>query len=398
MPRLDSTLTDRVIFNEPCAAAIAAEATRLGSQRVFLMVSSSLNKNTDAIRRVVGALGLRHAGTYEGMPSHTPRDAVVDAAAKARSCGADLIVTIGGGSLTDAGKVVQLALATKAYSFEALESYKAPASLRLSWSPDSAVRQICVPTTLSGGEFSFIAGCSNTRLSPPEKQGFVTPLICPRVVILDPEISAHTPAWLWLSTGVRSVDHCVEAICSVKANAYTDGVAMDGLRLLTEGLRRCRADPGDMEGRSRCQIGMWKAASLVTAGVPFGASHGIGHVLGGTAGVPHGYTSCVMLPFVLEHNDTVLSQHQRDCIVGAFGGSAGDRPSLVVGGFIESLGLPRSLEAVGVTPAMYSDIGRLAMKDQWVLTNPRKISGPEDVIGILRAASQAGGEGAAARL
>src|SRR5690606_11955526 len=80
------------------------------------------------------------------------------------------------------------------------------------------VRQIAVPTTLSAGEFNPLAGCTDPRRKV--KEAYVHPLLVPRAVVLDPAATVHTPDWLWLSTGVRAVDHAVEGLCSARPNPY----------------------------------------------------------------------------------------------------------------------------------------------------------------------------------
>ena len=80
---------------------------------------------------------------------------------------------------------------------------------------------------------------------------------CRSAVVLDPAITVHTPEWLWLSTGIRAVDHCVEGVCSNEANAYGDAQALQGLALLASGLPRVKADPKDLAARLDCQMGTW---------------------------------------------------------------------------------------------------------------------------------------------
>jgi hypothetical protein len=171
------------------------------------------------------------------------------------------------------------------------------------------VRQICVPTTLSGGEFNARAGVTEPRLRL--KQAYIHPGIIPLMVIFDPAITQHTPEWLWLSTGIRAVDHAVETYCSIDGNAYTDSTALQALRLLGRGLPAVKRDPADLAARLDCQIGAWISMTGIVGGTRMGASHAIGHVLGGSAGVPHGYTSCVMLPAVLAFNAEVNADRQR---------------------------------------------------------------------------------------
>ena len=382
----DTFAIERVVYGEPAAPAVAAEVERIGAQRVFLLASATLHRETGLVDELLAALGPRSAGHYEGMPPHTPREAVVEAAAAARAARADLIVTFGGGSLTDAGKMVQLCLAEGVETPGELDRFVARTRPDGSEAPVAlgapAVRQLTVPTTLSGGEFGSGAGCTDTarRL----KQLYRHRLYVPRSVVLDPAVTVHTPAWLWLSTGVRAVDHAVETLCSSRATARSDGPAIHALRLLGRGLRRSAADPGDLAARLDCQLGVWASMDHNQDKVPMGASHGIGHVLGGTCGVPHGHTSCVMLPNVLRWNREVNAERQ--ALVSEALGRPGEDAADVVGELVSALGLPRTLAEVGVGPERFDEVARNAMHDRYIYTNPRKIAGPEDVRAILELA------------
>ena len=97
---------DRVVYGRPAASVLAEEVSRIGATRVFLMVSRTLDRETSWVHDMRAALGNRYAGSFDGMPSHTPRDSVLKAAQTARDAEADLIVTFGGGSVTDAGIAV----------------------------------------------------------------------------------------------------------------------------------------------------------------------------------------------------------------------------------------------------------------------------------------------------
>src|SRR5947199_9250815 len=141
---------EAVTFGRPAAEVVAEEARRAGADRVFLMTSGTLNRATDEIAKVRRALGNRCAGVFDHMPPHTPRGAVIEAAAAARQAGADLIATIGGGSVTDGAKAVQLCLANDIRTAEALDSLR-PVEGPPACTPPPA-RQITVPTTLSAGE------------------------------------------------------------------------------------------------------------------------------------------------------------------------------------------------------------------------------------------------------
>ena len=133
----------------------------------------------------------------------------------------------------------------------------------------------------------------------------------PRVVILDPEMTSRTPEWLWLSTGVRALDHAVETVCSQFADHRSYAEAVEAIRLLARALPATMADPGDLDARLDAQLAVWLSMEHNRFGVPMGASHGIGHVLGAACHVPHGHTSCVMLPSVLRWNMPANGERQK---------------------------------------------------------------------------------------
>jgi maleylacetate reductase len=203
------------------------------------------------------------------------------------------------------------------------------------------------------------------------------PRVIPSAVILDQAITVHTPEWLWLSTGIRAVDHCVEGVCAKEANAYADAQALHGLSLLSSGLPRVKADPGDLGARLNCQMGTWLSMGPLTSGVPMGASHGIGYVLGAAFDIPHGHTSCIMLPAVMRWNKPV-NAHRQALISMALaqpGRDAADALDTLIG----SLGMPRSLGAVKIGRDSFHRIADQAMATQWVPRNPRPITGPAQV-------------------
>jgi maleylacetate reductase len=306
---------------------------------------------------------------------------VVEAARAVREAAQDFILTVGGGTAIDTVKALQICLGHGVDTVEALDGLHATVSADgKRHVPDirpSPVRQSVVSTTLSGAEFSNLAGITDERIR--QKHSFIGPDIGARCVILDAAVTVHTPEWLWLSTGVRGIDHAVETLCSIDAQPYCDGLALYALRLFAEALPR----PADLDARLTCQQASWLAASSINR-VNYGASHGIGHVLGALADVPHGQTSCVMLPHVMRYNEPATAAKQRliaDAI-GRSGVSAGD----AVAALIESLGQPTTLRAVGVTREQLPKIAAAAMSNIWVRTNPQPVRSPQDVMQLLEAA------------
>jgi maleylacetate reductase len=386
--RVNFGTMDAVVFGKPAAEAVAEEARRVGAMRVFLMVSRSLNRNTDEIATVKAALGNRCAAVWDGMPPHTPRSAVLRATEQARAVETDLIVTVGGGSITDGAKAVQMCLANDIRSADAMDALRPIKGADGTVSPPATmkaptVRQISVPTTISGGEFSAISGVTDERTKV--KELLRHPRIMPTIVILDPAVTRHTPEWLWLSTGVRAVDHCVEGICSGEAHAYGDAQALKGLSLLASGLPRVKTDAADLEARLDCQLGTWLSMGPLSSGVPMGASHGIGYVLGAVFDVPHGHTSCIMLPAVMRWNEPVNADRQ--ALISIAMGRPSDAAAAVLDAFIGGLGMPRSLGAVNIGREHFARIAEQAMATPWVPRNPRPIKGPADVREILELAA-----------
>ena len=374
---------ESVTFGKPVAEAIAAEVAATGAERVFLMISGTLNRETDEIAQLRRALGNKVVGEFDKMAPHTPRGDVIAATAAAREAKADLIVTFGGGSITDGAKAVALCLANDIRDPEQMDVLRAVVGPDGGARPPPCnpptVRQITVPTTLSGGEFSAIAGVTDERTHI--KELFRHPGIMPKAVILDPAPTVHTPEWLFLSTGIRAVDHCVEGICSGEAHPYGDAQALQGLSLLTNGLTRVKADPTDIQARLDCQMGAWMSMAPLASGVPMGASHGIGYVLGAAFNIPHGHTSCIMLPYVMRWNKPVNGARQE--LVSAAMGHPGEDAGDVLDSFIGDLGMPRSLGAVNVGPEKFQRIAEQSMGTPWIPRNPRKINGPAEVMEIL---------------
>ena len=386
--RINFSRMESVTFGRPAGDVVAEEARLAGAARVFLMVSNTLNNKTDEIEKVRRALGNLCAGTYDTMSPHTPRGDVIAATRMARDANADLIVTVGGGSITDGAKAVLLCLANNIYEIEDLDILRPVTRPDGTVGPSSdvkapTIKQITVPTTLSGGEFSSISGVTDERARV--KELIRHPDIVPASVVLDAAVTVHTPEWLWLSTGIRAVDHCVEAICANSASHFGDAQSLQGLKLLNSGLSRVNKDPSDVDARLDCQMGTWLSMGALATGTPMGASHGIGYVLGAAFDVPHGHTSCIMLPAVMRWNKLVNADRQ--LLVSEAMGNPGEDAGDLLDKFIASLGMPRSLSSVEVGPENFEMIAEQAMETPWVPLNPRRIDRPAQVKEILEMAA-----------
>lgn len=179
-----------------------------------------------------------------------------------------------------------------------------------------------------------------------------------------------------------------------KGNPYSDNLAAGALTLLVRGLSRVHAHHGDLEARTACQLGMFQAAQATQSGPMMGASHAIGHILGPLFDVPHGETSCVVLPSVLRWNAEVGSgqQQRQHRVTRAFqeayarcpaASGAATSAADCVAALVRELGLPGSLAEVGVKRSALEDCAKRTMHDPLTAFNPRKIEGWQDVLQIL---------------
>ena len=376
---------DRVHFGTPAAQALQAEALQRGARRIFVVTGRSLHRKTDAVPTALAQLAPQVVGLFDECTEHTPRDSVIALAAAVRAASADLIISIGGGTVIDTVKVALVALAQGLTRIEQLDDWHlrvaADGSRVVPQPGPPPCRQIAVPTTLSGAEFSDLGGCTDTRFGT--KQGYTGALIGPAAVILDPRITLHTPDRLWLSTGVRAIDHAVEALCSVNAQPLIDATSVRALALLARSLTAYARDPADLDARLDGQMGAWLAATSIRR-TDYGASHGIGHALGADAGVPHGITSCVLLPTVMRFNAATCPAQLAE--IAAALGQPGRDAADQVEALIASLGLPTRIGQLGLDRARLPLIAQKAMANPWVHTNPRKIGDAAQLEALLQQA------------
>ena len=308
------------------------------------------------------------------------------------------MLTLGGGSITDTVKIVNLCLANNAKTYDDLERLRAiPLGNGDRRSPPYAIPPqisiICIPTTLSAGEYSGYAGGTDPRTL--QKKSFHHFGVIPAVVILDPKLTCTTPEWAWISTGVRAIDHCVETLGSFNSVPEADDAAAKGLALLLPSLLRTKRDPSDLSARLQSQLGANVAMDPICRGIAMGASHAIGHQLG-PFGVGHGQTSCILCPAVMKFNSPVNAKRQSrihqviwsdEFIASVLQSHGLARESSDVSScldvYFRELGMPRSLTDVGIQATMFERISKNALLDFWAKQNPIPLETEGQVMQIL---------------
>jgi maleylacetate reductase len=312
--------TERVVVGAGSRSRLGELCDAQGMSRVVVVTGRTLHDQTPVIRDVEALLGTRHAATFAGMREHVPATAAAALLEELRSHAADGVVSVGGGSPIDGAKV-------------ALHAYDA-----------GATPHLAMPTTLSAAELTPMAGVTDD--STLIKSGVAGNRLTPRVVILDPEITVHTPARLWLSTGIRALDHATETVYAPEDDRFASFLAVESIRRLRRWLPVSKADDSDIAAREQLQIAAWWSVQGLP-GVTVAPSHALGRLLGPLAGVGHGITSCVLLPASIDYTahiapDRVARLTGAYAVTDVFGVAAACRE------LIADLGLPTSLREAGV--------------------------------------------------
>lgn len=370
------------IFDSSYLEDISAQLQTWESQRVLLVVSKSLDGNTSISKDLEKSLGDLVVDKKAGVGSHSPYADVIDIAHRIQNQEVDCVVSLGSSSYSDACKIACLLATTLPPGFgaddmEGLVDQEKGAAPEYALRRSEKLKLIVVPTSLSASEWNAISSSTNDQ---GKKQHFGSWEVgAPDLILLDPRVAASSPQRLWLSSGMRAVDHCVEIMCNdrsweddVKAvHVHTE----KGLRCLLKGLKKYKEgkDRGDesglLAGISECQYGAREAIlGFIVYRVPVGPSHAIGHQLGSVAGVLHGETSCIMLAPVLRYTKDRSSRAQAK-VLEIFNDTLGwqeKEAADAVHRFVKILGLPTTLSEVGVkTDEQVRKVAEKAMTDVW---------------------------------
>jgi len=207
----------------------------------------------------------------------------------------------------------------------------------------------------SAAELSGLAGF--TTEDAHEKVGLRGEALIPRAVFFDAELSLKTPLELWLSTGIRAVDHAVETLLASGSHPFSDTLALEALRRLHASLLATHADPLDLSARSQSQLGAWFSFTLPGPAAA-GLSHTLGKRIGSRHAIPHGVSSCLVLPHVMRYLAPRTAPAQAR-IAEALGVNVREMPaehaaacaSDAVADLIQRLDLPHRLSAYGLSQA-----------------------------------------------
>jgi len=281
--------------------------------------------------------------------------------------GYDGVIAFGGGSGLDLGKMI----AFMAYQTRVIWDFEDIGDWWTRADPSIIAPIVAVPTTAGTGSEVGRASVITNSLTH-EKKIIFHPKILPSVVICDPELTLGMPKFITAGTGLDAFAHCVEAFSSRHYHPMSQGMALEGMRLVKEYLPQAYANGMDLEARTH----MMSAASLGATAFQkgLGAIHALSHPVGAIFNTHHGTTNAVCMPSVLEFNATMIADrfNTAAAYLGLSGGFDGFR--IFVQELNDSLGIPRKLSAMGVTIDRIDELTAMALSDPSCGGNPIELT------------------------
>ncbi|MDM0108338.1 iron-containing alcohol dehydrogenase [Variovorax sp. J22R24] len=379
---------ERVVHDVSAHEALPALMNWFGYRRAFFVCSRTLNTRTDVIRKITGAIGDKFVGLTDEVGEHSPLANVLKAALHAREAEADVIVAIGGGSVMDMCKAMQLCISENVFDRAGL------LKLQMKMSDDGTemlstsrarplIRQIAIPTTLATSEWTPVSTPidDETHL----KARFVVPEGAPRGVIYDATLLRQTPLGLLLSTGIRGLDHAINTACSASPHPLASLLAEKAIQLYVDNLPRLK-DHSDLQAFTDCQLATWYTG-MGQMSVPHGFSHWMVHIVGPLGSVAHSDAACVLMLAQakwLEGYATV----QHDRVLKLLGRSGPFHK--VLAELLTRLDMPTTLDDLGLSEQQVEGFIQPALDHpQVTLNNIRPILTADDVRQVLGLACSA---------
>jgi alcohol dehydrogenase class IV len=375
-----------IIFGAGSVAQLGDAVERFHLRRLMLFANGSLRRGGQ-IKLIEQALGNRLVAIYDHVQPHVPDFQVAEALELASGNEIDALIGMGGGSPIGMAKAISVALEEKRTGQPAKAAFPTEQPL---------IPIIAIPTTYAGSEVTPTFGITYHNEGVAHKVTLTDAKITPKLVVYDPLLTLNLASEITASTGINALAHCIEALYSVTRNPLSTSVAISGIHAIYTALPRCYVDGNDLEARTEMLIGAYLAGSALSH-VKMALHHGLCHVLGGTAGVPHGFANSIMLPHTMRFNiDTTAPQLalaaeamgvERNTSTSSMGDEevaeeAVERIYTLIG----QMNLPQHLRFVGVKEADIPNLAQLSLQNRTVQSNPKPITKAEQIEGILRAA------------
>lgn len=353
------------------------EIAEIYGWRRLLLISTGSQRRNGQVAAVERAFGSRLVATYDRVQPHVPDFQVAEALELARGSEIDAIAGMGGGSAIGMAKAVSFAF----------EEQQEATPLQQPRKP-----VIAIPTTYAGSEMTPVYGVTRHEGETSRKVTVTDPRIAPRVAIYDPLLTLDLPPEMTASTGINALAHCLEALYSITRNPISTAVALQGIKAIMSSLKSCHDNNDDIEARTTMLSGAM-LAGMALAHVKMGLHHGLCHILGGSAGVPHGIANAIVLPHALDFNLEAtapqLAQAAEAMGITVTGRSAEDETREAIENIralIGAMKLPQRLRDVDVRREDLPRLAELALQSRAVKDNPKTAASAEQVLQVYQAA------------
>ncbi len=371
-----------VVFGQAAITRMGEALRHVGWERLMLCTNRTMREGSH-VSALEEVLGEKLVATLGGVQPDVPDVQLDEAVALADASDVDAIIGLGGGS------PIGMAKAT-AYTLEKRRTRQpntAPSPMAQPMIP-----VIAIPTTYAGSEMTAVFGVADTHSAHPRKVTTDDPKIAPKMVVYDPALTLDLPPDMTASTGINALAHCFEALYSITRHPLSTAAAIAGIDRICDSLLECYEHGRNLEARNEMLEGAHLAAVALSS-VAMGLHHGICHVLGGAAGVPHGIASSIMLPHAIRFNADATANELLPAAQAMGVTVDGQRPSQImdetaqrVSQLVGEMNLPQRLREVGVRQGDLKRLAQLAFQNQTVQNNPKRITDAQQIEGLLRAA------------
>jgi alcohol dehydrogenase class IV len=374
----------RVTFGAGSVRELPRILDELGAKRAYVICGSTAAVGP-LLAAVTSALGTRCAGVYGEMSAHTPYDRVTAASLALQAARAEAVVSLGGGSVIDGGKAVQMLAATGGafvpYAIDWASKGMARAAM-----PESGLKHIAIPTT-AGSASDVMPTAAFRDPKAGKKYLFWDERIVPAATILDPELAVHAGPALTAASGMTAVARCVESIYSKHRHPISMGLALHAMRLLRRALPRSVEAPADLAARADCQMAcLMSGTASINAMVSL--VHAIGHVVGGRYGLQHGISHALLLAPAMRRLLPAIGADQAymlEALGCAPGATSPEAPAAAIAALVHRLPLPQRLREVGMKEAEIPSLAAATMGDYMMANLPAPL-GEAEVAAVLREA------------
>lgn len=372
----------QIIFGAGSISQLSEAVERFNWHRLLLCSTGSARRN-GTIALLEKALGERLVASYEHVQPHVPDFQVSEVVARATELEIDALIGLGGGSPIGMAKAASFALEEQRRDRPARAAFPTEQPL---------VPVVAIPTTYAGSEMTPTYGITHHTNGSSRKITVTDVKVTPKLVLYDPLLTLNLPPVMTASTGINALAHCIEALYSTTRNPLSTAAAISGIHAITNALLACYVNGNDVEARTGMLQGAFLAGTALS-NVTMALHHGLCHVLGGSAGVPHGIANSIILPHAMRFNrDATASQLAAGAeamgipLAGRSAGAAVEEAIQHIYALIGQMNLPQHLRDVGVQEADLPHLAEVALQSNAVRNNPRPITSAAEIESVLQAA------------